>query len=145
MDCPCLIHIIESLQTRCDALERGLGPVRAARLARHLAGGCRPIGDVMWAWALSVAMESTNDPDTLVTVHILLALFVAEARALQTDVYGVIQEFWRRWADRCIRRLMRGTVMGDLVFRGSSECVSPKWGERIQGSGRFTLFATDGI
>jgi hypothetical protein len=95
----------------------------------------------MWAWALSVAMESTNDPDTLVAVHILLALFAAEARALQTDVYGVIQVFWRRWADRCIRRLMRGMVMGDLVFRGSRECVSPKWGERIQcSSGRFTLY-----
>ena len=139
MDCPCLIRIIETLQARCEALSALLGQARAVRLARHLARGCRPIGDVMWAWALSIAMESTNDPDTLVAVHILLTLFAAEARALQTDVYGVIQEFWRRWADRCIRRLMRGMVMGDLVFRGSKECVSPKWGGRIQG-GRFTLY-----
>jgi hypothetical protein len=105
-----------------------------------LAIGCRPIEGVLWSWAVGVAMESTDDPDTLVAVHILLALFVAEARALQTDVYGVIQVFWRRWADRCIRRLMKGMVMGDLVFRGSRECVSPKWGDRIQGSGRFVLF-----
>jgi hypothetical protein len=128
MNCPCLIAIIKTLQIRYDKMESRIGPPRVARLAKHMANGCWPIEEILRAWAISIAMEGTPDADTLVAVHILLALFVAEARTLQTDAYGVIQEFWHNWTDRCIARLMKGMELEELVFRGSSECTSPKWG-----------------
>lgn len=137
MDCPRLIAIIKMLQMRYSLLEARIGAVRAARLARHMARGCHPIEEIIWSWAVGVASESTNDPDTLTAVYILLSLFMAEARSLQTDVYGAMQSFWCNWTERCIQKLTQGMVIGDLVFRGSEECMSPKWGKRISPGNGF--------
>jgi hypothetical protein len=87
------------------------------------------IGRILHAWAVSVAMEHTRDHDTIVAVHILLSLFMAEAPP--TESYEELCAFWCRWTDRCIKRLSRGMVLSELVFRGSSECVSPKWGSIV--------------
>ncbi len=124
MDYPKMIEIITILQARYNALESRLGPSRTARLAQWMARGCRPIAEILQAWAISVAMEKTTDHDTLVAVHILLRLFSAEARTVD----------WHSWTDQCIRRLSQDIVRGDLVFRGSDECLSPKWGSRITGA-----------
>lgn len=131
---PLLIFIIKTIMWRFDDLEGRLGRARVARLARHLVRGCLPVEEILAGWVVGVAMEITSDPDTLAVVNIMLSLFVAEARELQTDSRVLIREFCRNWTDRCIRKLMQGLGMGDLLAR-------PKWGSKLmsQASSRFLL------
>jgi hypothetical protein len=130
MDCACLIAIIETLQRRSGLLETRLGTQRAARLARRLCD-TQILGDILHSWALAVASEHTVDHDTTVAMHILLALFAAEAPIATAESFEELRAYGHRWADRCIRRLARGMVLDELVFRGSGECASPKWGAGV--------------
>ncbi len=134
MDCACLIAIIETLQRRSGLLETRLGTQRAARLARRLRD-TQILGDILHSWALAVASEHTVDHDTTVAMHILLALFAAEAPIATAESFEELRAFGHCWADRCIRRLARGMVL-ELVFRGSGECAtrSPKWGGGVRSA-----------
>ena len=134
-----LIFIIKTVVSRRESLEASLGPVRAARLTRHTARGCPRVEKILTGWVAGVAADITSDPDTLVAVNILLSLFVTEARALQTDSREVIMEFCRNWTGRCIRRLMQGMGLKDLLVQGTRP--GPKWGSRLvsQASSRFLV------
>jgi hypothetical protein len=139
MDCPLLIFIVKTVLSRYDDLETRLGPVRVARLARHVVRGCWQVEAIMMGWVAGVVSEITSNPDTLIAVNILLSLFMAEARALRTDNQRVVREFCRNWTGRCIRRLMEGMGIGDLRMQG--ERAGPKWGSRLvsQSSSKFLL------
>ena len=131
MNCVCLLRIIKTIQLRCDIMESRLGQSRTARLLGYAIQGCRLIETVFVSWINGVAAEHTHDQDTLIAVRILLAIFLTEARALDTMDYVALQAFRRVWVTRCIKRLERSLVVGDLVFAGMDGCISPTWGSRI--------------
>jgi hypothetical protein len=131
MDCACLLLIIETIQSRCDIMEYRLGQSRTARLLVYAIQGCKLIETVFMSWINGVAEEHTHDQDTLAALRILLAIFVTEARALDTMDYVTLQAFRRTWVTRCIKRLERSLVVGDLVFAGMDGCIFQKWGSRV--------------
>jgi hypothetical protein len=112
-----LVFILKTVTARAVLLESNLGKPRAARVVCYAVRGCWPIEAVFRNWVDGVAMEHTRDPDTLRSVRILLAIFMAEMKALKTRDYGKLKSFFCSWVSRCIQILETNICIGgDLVF-----------------------------